>query len=189
MTRLDSFKNTDVKNINELNALMKQLNLTTVEDEPASLRKAKKVAKSTERTETPSLRHQMLRWYNANPDMLFIAAVNLLRVTANAGGYANMYEFAAEYRSDAGSLTMHPESEEVSDITLAEDFLFLNYPALEVLANLTRPKGTELKHLITENIEKINVYDLFNALVEASRKKENAPKRFAYVDFLDVLTC
>ena len=80
--RLDTFKTAEVKDAAALAELLKSKGIENDEREPQSLViLTGKDKKKDNKKEDPSLRTQMLRWYNANPDMLAVGVNNLLRIT------------------------------------------------------------------------------------------------------------
>lgn len=188
--RLDTFKTTEVKDATALADLLKSKGIDNEEREPQSLViLTGKDKKKDNKKEDPTLRTQMLRWYNANPDMLAVGVNNLLRITREKAMEGTLCEYSIEFRSQDASLSKQAENQEVIDITLLEDFLFVNYPVFEALARISRPAEAKVRHLITEDLDKLDIYKLTNALVVESRKEKSPYKRYDYVDFLDVLTC
>ena len=188
MARLDTFKNPELKNKSAVMEMVASSGLIVAQDERAVTLAAKEVMVEHEEKE-PSLRHQMLRWYNANPDMLDIACRNAIRQLAEKAAKGEMFEFSSEYRQNEHSLSSQPENFDVLDITFLEEFMFKSYPLLVSLHKYSRPEGYKPKHLITENIENINIFELINALVELSRTEKSPIKSYDYAELLDVLTC
>lgn len=189
--RLDTFKNTSVKDEKELAALLQSKGIERDSDRPKNIvvLRDNENKKKNNKKEDPSLRSQMLRWYNANSDMLALAVNNVLRIVSESTRDYTVFNYAAELRALDNSLSNQPENLEVDDICLLENYLFINYPIMEVLSRLTRPEGIRPKHLVTEDIDNIDIFKLTNALVEESRKEKSPFKKYNYVDFLDVLTC
>lgn len=187
--RLDTFKTNEVKDAAALAELLKSKGIENEEREPQSLVILTGNKKKDNKKEDPSLRTQMLRWYNANPDMLAVGVNNLLRITREKAVEGELINYAIEFRSQDTTLSKQAENQEVVGITLLEDFLFVNYSVFEALARISRPAEAKVRHLITEDLEKLDIYKLTNALVVESRKDKSPYKRYDYVDFLDVLTC
>lgn len=188
MARLDTFKNSELKNKTAVMEMAAASGLIVTQDEKAVTHLVKEAMVAHEEKE-PSLRHQMLRWYNANPDMLDIACRNAIRQLADKIAKGDQINYIAEYFCDDHSLSNQPENFEVLDITFMEEFMFKSYPLLVSLHKYSRPEGYKPKHLITENIENITIFELTNALVEYSRTEKSPIKRYDYAELLDVLTC
>lgn len=187
--RLDTFKTTEVKDAAALAELLKSKGIEQEESAPASLAIINPDKKKNNKKEDPSLRTQMLRWYNANPDMLAVAVNNLLKMVKTASEEGRLIKYAFDFRSQEGSLSRQPENFECDDITLMEDYLFINYPVMEAMARISRPSEIKVTHLVTDDLDKLNIFQLTNALVEESRKDKTLYKQYNYDDFLDPLTC
>jgi hypothetical protein len=195
MARLDSFKNNEVKDIDALNKILTEGNIVRPDNDKV----ARLIMKDKEKkNDDASLRHQMLRWYNANSDMFSVAVHNAIRILNEAQSSAakskkddaeDWRTFVTNYRNNEASLTMQLENIGVDDITFLEDYLFINYSLFERLASVGRPKEIKPKHLITEDLEKITIFDLNNALVDYSRSKGSLIEPMCYADFLNVVTC
>ena len=189
MPRLDSFKNTGLENKDVvLTALIESGFIIEQDDKAINLALKEALAKQEEKY--PPLRHQMIRWYNANPDMLDIACRNAIRILSEKIVSGDWEEFIQIYQNAENSLANQPENFSVSDITFLEEFLFQSYPALVSLAKYTRRDGFKPRHLITTSFsEKITIFELTNALVEFSNKKDSPIASYKYSDLLDVLVC
>lgn len=189
MTRLTDFRNNTIDNNNneetlkamEAAGLKPDLVQTKVIFADAPVIEKKK--------EDASLRSQMLRWYNANPDMFEVGVNNAIRTLNEQLESKNAHNFVVKYKGAQGSLSTQPENLRVNDITFLEDFLFFSYPLLSKYLTFGRVEGQEIERLVIEDLEKLSIFQLVNELVERTRKRELIEDRMDYADTLNVLTC
>lgn len=195
MARLDSFKNTEIKDVDSLNKSLAESGIIQPENDKV----AKIIMKKNDKkNDDATLRHQMLRWYNANSDMFSVAVHNAIRVLNESQKAAikskkdeteRWEDFVATVRANKGSLSSQIENIGVDDITFLEDYLFIHYSVFERLATVARPTEIKPRHLITEDLEKITIFDLNNALVKYSRRDDSLIEPMNYDDLLNVVTC
>lgn len=190
MTRLTDFRNTAINESNNeevlksmeaagLKPALQQTKVIVAEHAPVVEKKK----------EDATLRNQMLRWYNANPDMLEVGVRNAIRTLNEQLDTKNSHNFVIKYKGAQGSLSTQPENLRVNDITFLEDFLFFSYPLLSKYMTFARVEGEEHERLVIEDLEKLTIFQLVNELVERTRKREILTERMNYADTLNVLTC
>ncbi len=190
MTRLTDFRNNNIDN-NTNEETLKAMEAAGLKTRPVQTKVifAEAAPVVEKKKEDATLRNQMLRWYNANPDMFELGVKNAIRTLAEQLDSKHSHTFVIKYKGAQGSLSTQPENLRVRDITFLEDYLFFSYPLLSKYMTFARVEGEEHERLVIEDLEKLTIHQLVNELVERTRKREIIEDRMNYVDTVNVLTC
>lgn len=176
--KLNEFTNASVKNREELEAMITKEGIYI----PDSLIRVAPSEK--DRDEDGTIRNQVLRYYNSNPDLMLLALMNFDKVLEeNQKARISTADFAKQLADDKKSLT---NTDGDDTVTVLENYLFKVWPIMDRVATIARKERTKPRRMIDVALDKLNIIVVMEYLIAWNNAKKDIPemKYSRYQDYM-----
>lgn len=177
--KLTSFSNESVKTREHLEAMVNEKGMFIPDDLIRVAPSAK------DRDEDGTIRNQVLKYFNSNPDLMYLALINFDKVIEEKEkNKTSTATFAANLAKVPGSLT---EVDGDESVTCLENFLFSIWPVMDRIAMIARKERTKPRRMIDVGLDNLNIIVVMEYLVEWVNSNNKLEKKLSYSQYQDYM--
>lgn len=111
--------------------------------------------------EDGTLRNQLLRYFNSNPDLLHSALTSLTKfIKSQEKEKRTLNTLVEEFRMNPKSLTFQDGDDSV---VFLENWLFHSYPLMDAVARIVRKDTNKPRRMIDQNLANLTIFKLIGA--------------------------